>query len=165
VTTLNQQIIALAQAMGADVKAVKASVGDVTALSTTAKTSLVAAVNELFGLLSSAGVSINDSAGAGATTVTWSASKSVSYIASAISTLQATLVGGASSAMDTFKELQDIITSDESFAATLATSLSNKLDFSMSQSLTAPQQLTACTNLGIGDPTTDLVGAYTTAKS
>ncbi len=46
--SLENKIIALAQAIGADVKALKASAGDLTALSTTAKGNLVAAINELY---------------------------------------------------------------------------------------------------------------------
>ena len=45
--SLETRIVALAQAMGADVKALTLSRGDLTALTTTTKTSLVAAINEL----------------------------------------------------------------------------------------------------------------------
>jgi hypothetical protein len=45
--TLETRIIALAQAMGTDVKALRTSIGVLSGLSTTAKTSLVAAINEL----------------------------------------------------------------------------------------------------------------------
>ena len=76
--TLEQRLIALAQAMGADVKALLAAQGSLSALTTTAKASLVAAVNELktaVDAASGSGVSIDDGAGDGATGVTWSADK------------------------------------------------------------------------------------------
>ena len=73
--TLEQRLIALAQAMGADVKALLQAQGSLSALSTTAKNNLVAAINELKTAVDAAaggGVSINDGAGDGATGVTWS---------------------------------------------------------------------------------------------
>lgn len=45
--TQEQRIIALAQAIGGDMKAIRLSIGDLTALSTTAKSNLVLALNEL----------------------------------------------------------------------------------------------------------------------
>ena len=46
--TQEQRIIALAQAIGGDMKAIRLSIGDLTALSTTAKSNLVLALNELY---------------------------------------------------------------------------------------------------------------------
>jgi hypothetical protein len=37
--------------------------------------------------------------------------------------------------------------------------------FDASQTLTTPQMLQACTNLGIGDPDTDFLAAYNAAKA
>lgn len=73
--TLETKIIALAQAIGTDIKAVTGKQGDLTSLSTTAKNNLVAAINELFSLIGSAGAAIDDAAGNGDTDVTWSADK------------------------------------------------------------------------------------------
>jgi len=36
--------------------------------------------------------------------------------------------------------------------------------FDAAQTLTVAQQLTACTNIGIGNPAVDLVAVYTTAR-
>ena len=71
--SLETQLIALAQAIGADIKDLRGKQGDLTALTTTAKTSLVAAINEIKAALLTAGVTINDLAGNGDTDVTWSA--------------------------------------------------------------------------------------------
>ena len=73
--TLETKIVALAQAIGADIKDLRTKQGDLTALSTTAKSNLVSAINELYGLLGSSGAVIDDNAGDGATSVTWSADK------------------------------------------------------------------------------------------
>lgn len=61
--TLAERLIALASAIGADIKALTAKQGDLTALSTTAKGSLVAAINEIKTALGSTGAVINDLAG------------------------------------------------------------------------------------------------------
>ena len=65
--SLETRIVALAQAMGTDVKALHVSQGSLSTLNTTTKTSLVAAINELLTLISSAGVAIDDGAGNGST--------------------------------------------------------------------------------------------------
>lgn len=73
--SLETRIVAMAQAMGADVKTLTAAQGNLSALNTTTKTNLVAAINELLTLIGSAGASIDDGAGNGNTSVTWSADK------------------------------------------------------------------------------------------
>ena len=106
--TLEQRLIALAQAMGADVKALTLAQGDLSALATTAKASLVAAVNELKAALDQAGtggVAIDDQAGDGATTVTWSADKIHDTIEAAKAAVKNELVDGAGAALDTLAEL------------------------------------------------------------
>lgn len=163
--SLQTQIVSLAQAIGADIKALKAADGNLSSLSTTAKSSLVAAINELYSLIGTGGLTINDSAGAGNTTQTWSADKSTAAIAAAISALQNSLVNGAGSALDTFKELQDALGSDPAFATTVATALGNRIRYDAVQTLTAPQQLQACNNLGVGDTTHNFVADYTAAKA
>lgn len=162
--SLQDQIVSLAQAIGADVKALKAADGNLSSLSTTAKSSLVAAINELYGLVGSGGVTIND-ASTVSTTQTWSASKSTAAIAAAITTLQNSLVNGAGSALDTFKELQDALGADANFATTVATALGNRVRYDAVQTLTSPQQLQALNNLGVGDPTHNFVTDYNTAKA
>ena len=163
---MNQRITLLAQAIAADVKALKTADGDLTSLSTTAKGSLVAAINEIFGLVQSAGSAvIDDTKGNGDTGFTWSADKIYDSIELAKAAVKSDILGGADAAYDTLKELQDIIKADESTAAALATAVNNRVRFDDAQTLTQAQKAQACANIGIGDPDTDFAAAYATAKA
>lgn len=162
--SLETKIITLAQAMGGDVKALTAKIGDLTSLSTTVKGNLVAAINELYGLLGSSGAVIDDGAGDGATAVTWSANKIFDSIAQAKIEVQDSILDGAGAALDTLKELADALNNDPNFAATLAGEIANRVRFDAPQVLTTPQRLQACTNIGVGDPEHDFVADYTAAK-
>ena len=146
--SLATRIIALAQAIGADVKTLTASQGSLSALNTTTKASLVAAINELRTLASSAGAQINDSAGDGDTTVTWSADKIFDSIEAAKLTVKNDLVNGAGAALDTLSELAAALGNDPSFAATVAGQIANRVRFDDAQTLTNPQQAQARSNIG-----------------
>ena len=159
--TLEARVVALAQAIGTDVKALLAAQGSLSALNTTAKASLVAAVNELKTAVDAAaggGVSINDAAGDGATTVTWSADKN-------------DLTAGAAAALDTLSELAAALNNDPAFAATIAAEIANRVRFDAAQTLTQPQMARARADIGaqsaaaIGDPDRDIVADYTAAKA
>ena len=163
--SLATQIVALAQAIGADIKDLRTKQGDLTSLTTTAKGTLVAAINELKTALAGAGAAINDTAGNGATTETWSADKIFDTIEAAKVAVKADLTNGAAAALDTLNELAAALGNDPSFAATIATELGNRLRFDAAQVLTTPQKLQACTNLGIGDPEHNFAAAYATAKA
>ena len=162
--TREQRIIALAQAVGADVKNLTVKQGDLTALSTTQKSSLVLAINELHSLLSSGSV-INDTAGDGATTVTWSANKIFDYIELAKQNIKDSILGGAGAAFDTLIEIQALFSNNPNFATTLATDLANRVRFDTSQTLTVAQKLQACQNIGVGDPDYNFVTDYALAKT
>ena len=167
--SLETRIIALAQAIGTDIKTLTIKQGDLTSLSTTAKDNLVAAINELYGAVGGAvggaGAQINDTAGSGDTSVTWSADKIYDTIEAAKLAIKNDLVNGASAALDTLSELASALNNDPSFAVTIATELGNRVRFDSAQTLTAAQKLQACTNIGIGDPERDLAAAYVTAKA
>lgn len=172
--TLEQRLIALAQAMGADVKALLAAQGSLSALNTTAKASLVAAVNELKTAVDAAaggGVSINDGAGDGATGVTWSANKIHDTIEAAKLAVKNDLTAGAAAALDTLSELAAALNNDPAFSATIAAEIAKRVRFDAAQTLTAPQQTQARANIGaqsaaaIGDPDHDIVADYTAAKA
>ena len=172
--TLEQRLIALAQAMGADVKALLQAQGSLSALSTTAKNNLVAAINELKTALDNAGtggVAIDDAAGDGATTVTWSADKIHDTCEAARLAVKNELTDGAGAALDTLAELAAALGNDPNFAATIAAEIANRVRYDAAQTLTAPQQTQARANIGaqsaaaIGDPDRDLVADYTTAKA
>ncbi|MGC8116044.1 hypothetical protein ACP3VQ_13570 [Metapseudomonas otitidis] len=163
--TMETRLTALAQAIGADVKILRDRQGDLTSLSTTAKGNLVAAINEIFALVGAGGVQINDSAGNGDTGVTWSADKIFDTIELAKAAVKSELIGGASAALDTFKELQDALGNDPTFAATISTALTKRVRIDAVQTLTTAERLQACQNIGIGDPEADFVAAYNTAKA
>ena len=161
--TLEARVVALAQAIGTDVKTLTTAVGSLGSLTTTAKSSLVAAINEI--AQAGTGASeIDDGAVSGAST--WSSNKINTEITGAISDL----VGGAGTALDTLKELADALGNDPSFAATIATQIANRVRFDDVQVLTAPQKAQACDNIGAaslvatGDLDRDFAAAYTAAK-
>lgn len=172
--TLEQRIILLAQGIGADIKALNLSQGSLSALNTTAKGSLVAAINELkvvIDSMSSGGAVIDDGAGDGETTVTWSADKILDTIIAASAALKNDLTNGAGAALDTLKELADALGNDPTFAATIATQIANRVRFDAAQALSVPQQTQARSNIGalaadvVGDPDRDFVADYNTAKA
>ena len=172
--SLESRIIALAQAMGTDVKALTAAQGSLSALGTTTKTSLVAAINELKTALDNAvtgGVTIDDAAGDGATGVTWSADKIVDAIEVAKTAVKNDLTAGAAAALDTLSELAAALNNDPAFAATIAAEIANRVRFDAAQTLTQPQMAQARANIGaqsaaaIGDPDHDFVADYTAAKA
>lgn len=161
--TLENRITVLAQSIAADIKALKAAQGNLDALNTTAKASLVAAINEVLQMAqaagSSSGAAINDAV------VSTGSTYSSSKVATLLADLKNQILGGASSAYDTLQEIEAKLGSDDTALGNLLTAVGNRLSFADAQSLTPAQQLQACTNLGIGDPTTDFLAAYTAAKS
>lgn len=158
---LETRIVALAQAVGADIKSLKADVGSVSSLATTNKTNVVAAINELLTLI----VTINDLAGDGATTVTWSANKIFDAIEAAKAAVKNELTAGAGSALDTLSELAAALGNDPSFAANIASAIAARVRYDAAQTLTTGQKLQACENIGIGNPDRDFVYEYGVAKA
>ena len=169
--TLEARVVALAQAIGTDVKTLTTAVGSLSALNTTTKTSLVAAINELLTRIGSAGAAINDGAGNGNTTVTWSADKIHDTIEAAKLAVKNDLTAGAAAALDTLSELAAALNNDPAFAATIAAEIANRVRFDAAQTLTQPQMARARANIGaqsaaaIGDPDRNLVADYTAAKA
>lgn len=167
--TLEQRITALAQAIGADVKALNLKQGDLTSLSTTSKTNLVVAINELFTLVQSAGGNIINDAATGAAS-TYSSNKIGADLTSAISALRTELKAGAGAALDTFAELAAAINNDASFATTIANSLSKRVradaaqTFSAAERLQARQNIDAFGSIELGNPDADLANIYAVAK-
>lgn len=134
------------------INAVSGRVGTLSSLTTTDKTNLVAALNEVKGLIPSAAAVIDDAATS--TGSTWSSTKVQSQITAAITAL----VSGAPGAQDTLAELAAQITA-------LAAADGSLLSFGGAQTLTSGQQLQACTNLGIGDPSHNYVTAIESSLS
>ena len=169
--TMETRLIALAQAIGADIKALTTKQGDLTSLATTANGNLVAAINEIYGLLGSVGAIIDDGAGDGDTSVTWSADKIHDTIEAAKLAVKNELTDGAGAALDTLAELAAALNDDPNFAATIAAEIANRVRYDAAQTLTAPQQAQARANIGalgaveIGNPDHDFVADYTAAKA
>jgi hypothetical protein len=144
---------------------VNGNASDLTALTTTNKSNLVAALNEIKGSITAAGAQINDTT-ASATTV-YSSTKTNSAISTAVSGL----VSSSPATLDTLKELADAIGDDPNYAATTATALGNRLRLDAAQTLTAGQQTQGQSNLNvydkatIGDPTTDFVATFVAGLS
>jgi len=140
------------------------STGAFSGLTTTAQ-NIKDAINELKSdvdaAASSGGASINDTTTS--TSSVWSSSKTNTEIGSQVTAAVNGVVDGAPGAIDTLNELAAAIGDDANFAGTVTTALANRLRFDAAQTLTAPQQLQGCNNLGVGDPTTDFVTAFETA--
>ena len=159
-SSLQVRITDLATRVATEIKSVKTLVNgnaaDLSALTTTQKTSLVAAINELKNAVDNAGSSITISDSTSSTTQVWSSSK----IASEIQAAKDALTNGAAAALDTLAELASALGNDASFASTVTTALGYRLRFDAVQTLTTGQKTQACANLGIGEPDTDFVTTF-----
>lgn len=160
--SLETRLSAFAQAVGVDIGALLKSRGNLADLTTTQKTNLVAAINELKAALGTIDLTaiISDTAGAAVVDKTWSAAK----ITAALAALKAQILDGAPEAFDTLKEIADYLSANDGALAGLLTAINNRVRFDAAQDLTAEQKLQACVNIGVGDPEVDLVLAYTTSR-
>lgn len=166
--SLASRINDLATRIATEIKANKVLLNgnatDLSALTTTVKTNLVAALNELKSSITAIGTpaTINDAAASG--TQTYSSNKIIAEITAAIDALTT----GAPTALNTLDELAAALGDDANFAATITTALGNRLRVDAAQSLTAPQQAQARANIGaqeaalIGDPDTNYVTTFNT---
>ena len=135
---------------------INANSSDLSALTTTQKASLVAAINELKTALDALGTPITISDSTSSTTQVWSSSK----VASEITAAKNALTNGATAALDTLSELAAALGNDANFASTVTTALGYRLRFDTAQTLTTGQKTQACANLGIGEPDTDFVTTF-----
>jgi hypothetical protein len=166
--SLQTNLASLTQNIAADIKAIIASRGNLAALTTTEKGNLVAALNEVRALAlagGGAGAAIDDDVTAIDTT--WSSSKIANEVTAAINAL----VDGAPTALDTLKEIADLLEDQENAVGGLVAAVGNRVRFDAAQSLTGPQQDQARTNIGaasaaaVGDTEVDLVAIYNAAKA
>lgn len=139
---------------------VNGNAADLSGLNTTVKTNLVAAINEVNSKPSgTGGASINDAATS--TTTVWSSNKTDSEIGARV----ATVVNAAPTTLDTLDELAAALGDDPNFATTTATALGNRVRFDAAQTLTAPQQTQARTNIGAGTSSLAIGTTGTTAAA
>ena len=158
--SLQTQIHSLVIRVADEFKAVYAKIGNLSSLSTTDKSTLVAAINELKAAIAT--VAVIDDLTPGSTTTTFSASKIVTLL----DALRAQILGGADAAYDTLLELQQALQNDQTGIAALTAAIDKRVRFDAVQTLTAPEQLQTRTNIGavasidIGDTTTDFVAIF-----
>lgn len=129
---------------GTEFKSIRTVMGLLSNLTTTDKTNLVAAINEVKAASLNAGAQINDTTPSLGTV--YSSSKTDASISAAVSSL----VAASPAALDTLAELAASLGNDANFAATTATALGNRVRFDASQTLTGPQQVQARANIGAG---------------
>lgn len=122
--SLSTNITNLATRIATEVKGLRTLINgnaaDLSALTTTSKTNLVSAINEVKASIPTGGATINDTGTS--TTSVWSSSKTSSEITSAV----AGVVDAAPLALDTLNELAAALGDDANFASTVTTSLSSK---------------------------------------
>lgn len=99
----------LASTIGEDVRNILANIGTMSDLSTTEKTSLVAALNEVDAKLKALDLSSIIDDATPSTSKTYSSEKIISEINAKVQEAKDALLGGAGDAVDTLKELADLI--------------------------------------------------------
>jgi len=138
---------------------VRAKAGNLANLTTTDKSNLVAAINELKAAVVSSAV-IDDANIA--TTSTYSSSKIVSLL----DALKSEILGGADAAYDTLVEIQQLLQNGTSGLDALLAAVNNRVRFDAAQTLTASEQAQARSNIGavaasdVGDTDTDFVAVF-----
>lgn len=182
--SLETSLTAFVNAVGADIKNGQLKVGDLAALTTAQKASVVLALNELKTDLTTlqgqiaAATNINDAGLATSTTETYSISKIIDSINTASQNLKQEILGSAPAALDTLQELATALSDNPSFATDIAIAIGNRVRFDEAQTLSAAQQLQARQNIGaasqaefstlqtdLGNVNTDFLAVYNTAKA
>lgn len=157
--SLELRVTALANAIATDIKALRATDGSLAALSTTAKSSLVAAINELYATVDAIDTSNVIDDNASGLTTTFSSTKILSEITAAV----AAVVDASPTALDTLSELANALGDDPNFAATITTALGERVSIN-AQSFTSPQQAQARANIGAA-AATDLTALQSTVST
>jgi len=154
-TRIESLVIRIAQ----EFNTLNGKTGTLASLTTTDKSSLVAAINELqSAVLSGTGI---DDANVALTT-TYSSTKIVTLL----DTLKAEILGGADAAYDTLVEIQQLLQDGTSGLDALLAAVNNRVRFDAAQTLTVIEQQQARSNIGavaltaIGDVDTDFVAVF-----
>lgn len=164
--TLETNLQDLATRMGTEAKALRTLINgnqaDLSGLTTTTKTSLVAALNELKTAINSASGIDDSSISSGSS---WSSQRTTDAINAAI----AGIINGAPTAFDTLKELADAFASDQTALAGILQALDKRVSVSTAQGFTAEEKAQGRSNIdavstaAIGDPDRDLVAVFNAA--
>lgn len=166
--SLATRLTDFATAVGTAIKGSKTLINgnaaDLSGLSTTNKTSLMAAINEV-NAKPSGGAAINDVSNA-STTETYSINKIKQTADDAAAAAKVEILGGVGVAQDTLAELKAYVDSGQ---AADITALGNRLRVDAAQGLGAPQRQFGRDNLDvyskaeIGDPETDIAAVFAAA--
>ena len=154
-TRIESLVIRIAQ----EFNTLNGKTGTLASLTTTDKSSLVAAINELQSAIVS-GTGIDDANVA--LTTTYSSTKIVTLL----DMLKAEILGGADAAYDTLIEIQQLLQDGTSGLDALLAAINNRVRFDAAQTLTVIEQQQARENIGaialaaIGDADTDFVVVF-----
>jgi len=190
--TQNTNLANFAAEVGSDIKTandnhaifaafLNGNAADLTGLSTSAKNNLVAAINEVLGIAQAAANSgytdgqADSRVQAAKGSLTTAASDkwaSTADLIAELANVQANAVtaavnqitDGAGDAYNTLKEIQTDLEGDQTVLDNLMAAVSKRVAVDQVQSFSAAEKLQGCENLGIGDPTTDFLTAYTNAR-
>lgn len=157
-----ENLVALTLAIRERCNSLASNQGALTSLTTTAKASLVAAINELVTSLATvksdlaSKTEIDDTVTT--TTNVWSAKKTADAISESATKVKNDLLGGAGTAYDTLKELADLIETNKDAITALQNLAAGHVKFDAAQSLTEAQKKQARDNIGTGS-TADIAAA------
>lgn len=149
-----ENLVALTLAIRERCNSLANNQGVLTSLTTKAKASLVAAINELVTSLATvksdlaSKTEINDTATT--TTNVWSAKKTADAISESATKVKNDLLGGAGTAYDTLKELADLIETNKDAITALQNLAAGHVKYDAAQSLTDVQKKQARDNIGAG---------------
>lgn len=162
--SLATNITNLATRIATELKAHKTLINgnavDLSALTTTSKSNLVAALNEVKASIGLAGATINDATPSASTV--YSSDKVTNLVAVAV----ADLIASSPAALNTLDELAQALGDDPAFATTISTAMGLRVRVDAVQSFTAPQKAQGTANLGAlslvqsGDPDTNFVTGF-----
>ena len=160
--SLQTQINSLVLRVAEEFNTVKGRTGNLTSLSTTDKSNLVAAINEVMAAVANAAL-IDD------VQVTTTTAYSSSKIVALLDALKTEILGGADPAYDTLLELQQALQADQSGIAALTAAIALRVRYDAAQTLTAGEQAQARANIGavastdVGDVNTDFAAIFNAA--
>ena len=137
----------------------RAKTGNLANLTTTDKSNLVAAINELKAAVVSSS-EIDDA------NIAISSTYSSSKIVTLLDALKSEILGGADAAYDTLLEIQQLLQNGTTGLDALLAAVNNRVRFDAAQTLSAPEQAQARSNIGavaasdVGDTDTDFVAVF-----
>lgn len=174
--TMSNNIALAIQAIGVSIKDVRSRIGVLANLNTTDKTDTVQAINEVKAALDAniqaLGQIINDAAGLGDTTHTWSVDQIITYVQN----IRSDILGGIPpSALDSIYELAQQIEADGSSLDLITQALNFRVRVDAAQTFDATERAQGRANIGaaadadlqqlitdVGDTTTDYVAVFNT---